>query len=207
MSAAKLTTLIKDLKSMDKWPASCPPANTLCHNYRGNIKRYEKQLAHMKKNGPITHLKLSNKELQTLLSGQEFISILNEMVALSSAKLRLKFTSNSIQIVEKVSKAFIAKHIIAPDTGPIYRIRCKCRVFTNSKASTIRPKSSINIFNCLEVFKWRLNDNIGKRLADRVSSKVHGDFNFIGRQIVQHGQEPGLYGPLVITTGPGFDIP
>ena len=92
--ASKLAKEIKELKSMDNWPKQCPKSNELCQNYRANIAGYEAQLRRIKKHGRKLnkYKKYTPKELKVLLSGPDFIGILNEMIALSKQRLKLKYT-------------------------------------------------------------------------------------------------------------------
>jgi len=179
---------------MDVWPKVCPASNKVCQNYRANIRGYEAQLDQIKKHGRKLkkYKKYSGKELKTLLTSLDFVNILNEMVALSTNRLKLKFTPKCIKSITKVPSKFITKYAQSPldSDGPMYRLRCKCVVVGKSK--NVASDTAQNIVNSLEILQWKLNDNIAAALSD-VDHPYRGGFDVMGHQ-VHSGQSPTLVG-------------
>ena len=179
----QLRKKIKELESMDNWPKKCPPGNTLCRNYRRNVDGYKSQLVRIKQDGQKTHYKvLTTNEIKQWLGSSEFCNILNEMAGMSHNKLKIRFTNKSIKSITRLSSQ--KKKLLTNDeeTGPIFTLRCVCKVYTDSKAKNIRDDTVRNIVRGLNTWDWKLNQNLGQRLASDRQVMYRGEFDIINYQ-------------------------
>ncbi len=199
-TVSELSKKIKLLKSMDNWPKQCPTTNKLCQNYRANIKGYETQLGQIKKHGPKRnkYKKYSAKELKSLFLSLDFIGIL-KMIAPAKHRLSIKYTPNSIRSVEKVTSAFLKQYqslSLLDSNGPVYRLRCKCIVIGQKSCMDSAQK----IMEGVELFEWRLHNNIARSLSD-AGHPYRGGFDILGQQI-HDGQTPAMVGQHVTRVSP-----
>ncbi len=198
---AELASTIKELKAMDIWKKKCGNHNTMCLNYRANIKTYETQLRRIKKNGRQRnkYAAYSPRQLRALFTSPEFTHLLNDMVSTSN-KLRVKFTQNSIRSIEKVTPAFIKKYYRdVTITGSMWRLRCKCVVAGTAGVHA----TAENISHSLNSMDWTLHNNIAKWLNDHYQRPYRGQFEPVALQI-HAGGAPAVVGTHIVTISKSY---
>lgn len=188
---SELQSKIKKLEEMDRWPKKC--VAQACHNYRQNVKRYKTQLKHIKTHGRnmSKYKKYTARELKQLLSSRSFVQILNEIVD-PKQKLRLTFTPNTIQSVEKVSIAQVRKYYGHGVTskninGSVWRLRCKCKIVGKVNVQ----QTAQEIVLSLSYLEWRFSSSIAKRL-DELGFPYRGAIKLAAQQ-VHNGDPPKLF--------------
>lgn len=150
----------------------CSKDDIPCQNFRTNWANHKATLKRMKKEGRSTKARYelySPAQLRTILRGPVMRGIFNEMAEMSSNSLKLSFTENSIQRIEKVSASFGDKMGWAPpsDKGPILRIKCRCRIYaTGNKRQRERVDTAQNIVQRVADWGWRIQNNTGQRLIE-----------------------------------------